>query len=119
MAETKQHITKKLDNGNVLISDDVIATIVANAIKDVDGVAGLGAKPGMDVITKKGWGKAIKITISQNDELTIDCNILVTYGRAVVAVATAAQDAITAAVESLTGITVTATNVNVSGIAKA
>ena len=119
MAETKQFITKKLDNGNVLISEDVIATIVANAVKDVDGVAGLNAKPSVDMIAKKGWGKSIKITISQQNALSIDCSILVTYGRPVVAVATAAQEAITAAVESMTGVAVSATNVNVSGIVRA
>jgi len=119
MADTKQYISQKMENGNVMISEDVIATIVANAVKDVDGVAGLSAKPGVDVIAKKGWGKGIKITISQQDELIIDCNILVTYGRAVVSVATAAQEAITAAVESMTGVKVSSANVNVSGIVRA
>ena len=118
MADTKQYITQKLENGNVLISEDVIATIVANAVKDVDGVAGLNTKPGVDAITKKGWAKGIKITISQQDELTIDCSILVTYGRPVVSVATAAQEAITTAVESMTGVKVAEVNVSVCGIAR-
>jgi len=118
MAETKQYITQKQENGNVMISEDVIATIVAHAVKDVDGVAGLSVKPGVDVIAKKGWGKGIKITINQQDELSIDCYILVTYGRAVVSVATTAQEAITSAVESMTGVKVSSVNVNVSGIVR-
>lgn len=118
MAETKQYITQKQENGNVLISEDVIATIVAHAVKDVDGVAGLSIKGGVDVITKKGWGKGIKITIDQQDALSIDCHILVTYGRAVVSVATAAQEAITSSVESMTGFKVSSVNVNVSGIVR-
>ena len=118
MAETKQYITQKQENGNVLISEDVIATIVAHAVKDVDGVAGLSVKTGVDVIAKKGWGKGIKITIGQEDELSIDCYILVTYGKAVVSVATAAQEAIATAVEAVAGVRVSSVNVNVSGIVR-
>ena len=118
MADTKQYITQKQDNGNVMISEDVIASIVAHAVKDVDGVAGLSVKPGVDVIAKKGWGKGIKITINQQDELSIDCYILVEYGRPVVSIATAAQEAITTAVESVAGVTASSVNVNVSGIVR-
>jgi uncharacterized alkaline shock family protein YloU len=32
MAEYKQYITQIQENGNVMISEDVIATIVANAL---------------------------------------------------------------------------------------
>ena len=118
MADTKQYITQKQDNGSVMISEDVIATIVAHAVKDVDGVAGLSAKPGVDVLAKKGWGKGIKITIDQQDALSIECYILVVYGRPVVSVATAAQDAIVTAVESIAGVTAASVNVNVSGIVR-
>ena len=118
MADTKQYITQQMENGNVMISEDVIATIVAHAVKEVDGVAGLSAKPGVDAITKKGWGKGIKVTINQQEQLSIDCYVMVAYGRPVVAIATAAQEAITSAVESATGIKVRSVNVNVSGIVR-
>ena len=119
MAESKQYVTHAQENGNVMISEDVIATIVANAIGEVEGIVGLSVKPGADIadmIGKKNWGKGIKITIGQESELSIDCNVNVGYGQSVVVVAKAVQDAVTAALESTAGITVAAVNVNVCGI---
>ncbi len=119
MAESKQYIVQKQDNGSVQISEDVIASIVANAVGEVEGVVGLSTKPGADIadmIGKKNWGKGIKISIAENDTLTIDCNINVGYGQSVVAVAKSVQEAINSAVESATGVKITAINVNVCGI---
>ena len=119
MAESKQYIIQQQDNGTVQISEDVITSIVANAITDVDGVVGLSTKPGADIadmIGKKSWGKGIKIVIAEDDSLTIDCNINVGYGQSVVTVAQAVQEAINSAVESATGVKINAINVNVCGI---
>ena len=90
MADNKQYIVQAQENGNVLISEDVIATIVANAVKEVEGVVGLSVKPGSDIadmIGKKNWGKGMKIAIEENDEITVDCNVNVGYGQSVVVVA--------------------------------
>ena len=119
MAESKQYVTQVQENGNVLISEDVIVTIVANAVKEVEGVVGLSVKPGADIadmIGKKNWGKGMKIVIGEDDSLTIDCNVNVGYGQSVVVVAKAVQDAVTAALESTAGVKVAAVNVNVCGI---
>ena len=119
MAETKQYITQNQENGTVLISEDVIATIVTNAIGEVEGIVGLSVKPGADIadmIGKKNWGKGLKITIDQDDALSVDCNVNVGYGQSVVVVAKAVQDAVVAALESTAGIKAAAVNVNVCGI---
>ena len=119
MAESKQYIIQQQDNGTVQISEDVITSIVANAVADVDGVVGLSTKSGADIadmIGKKSWGKGIKIVIAEDDSLTIDCNINVGYGQSVVTVAQAVQEAINSAVESATGIKINTINVNVCGI---
>lgn len=119
MADNKQYVTQIQENGNVLISEDVLATIVANAVNEVDGIVGLSVKPGSDIadmIGKKNWGKGIKISINENDEITVDCNVNVGYGQSVVVVAKAVQDAVTAALESTAGVKIAAVNVNVCGI---
>ena len=119
MADNKQYITQNQEQGSVLISEDVIATIVANAVAEVEGIVGLSVKPGADIadmIGKKNWGKGMKITIGENDELNIDCNVNVGYGQSVVTVAKAVQDAVTAAVASTAGLAVASVNVNVCGI---
>ena len=121
MADNKNYIKQVQENGTVMISEDVIGTIVDHTINEVEGVAGLSTKPGADIaemIGKKNWGKGIKITINENEMLHIDCNIVVAYGQSVVCVANAVQNAVTAALESTTGVKVAAVNVNVCGIAQ-
>lgn len=121
MAENKQYITQTQNNGTVLISEDVIASIVAHTVSEVEGVAGLVAKPGADIaeiIGKKNWGKGMKITIGPDDALTIECNINVFYGQSVVAVASAVQGSVTNALESMAGVVVSAVSVNICGIVR-
>ena len=114
MAEYKQYITQAQENGTVMISEDVIATIVEHALTEVDGVV----KGGSDVIGKKSWGKGIRIAIAEDNTLTVGCNIIVGYGESVVNVAKAVQEAVAMAIESVTGVTVTDVNVNVCGIVR-
>lgn len=121
MAENKQYITQVQDNGRVMVSEDVIATIALQSLTDIEGYVGLSAKPGSDIVEligKKNWGKGLKVTIGENDELTIDCNVIISYGHSVVAVAKSIQEAIVAAVGSMTGINAVSVNVNVCGIVR-
>ena len=114
MAEFKQYITQIQENGNVMISEDVIAAIVEQTLAEADGVV----KGGSDVIGKKSWGKGIRIAIAEDNSLTVGCNIIVGYGESVIDVAKAVQESITTAIESVTGVTVTDVNVNVCGIVR-
>ena len=119
MAENKQYISHIQDNGKVLVSEDVIATIVAQAVKDVDGVAGLSTKAGAelaDMIGKRNWGRGMKIAISPNNAVVIDCDIIINFGQSVVGIAEAVQTAICNAIESTVTVTRVKVNVNVCGI---
>ena len=121
MAESKQYITQVQENGSVQISEDVISTIVAHAVSDVEGVVGLEVKPVADIaelIGKKNWGKGVKVSILDDDSVKIECNVNVIYGCSVVNVANAAQSAICNAVEAMTGVTIHSVNVNVCGITR-
>ena len=108
MAEYKRYITQVQENGNVMISEDVIAAIVTHAVLEVEGIHSLH--------TKKSWGKSLKILIAEDNTLTIDCAVIVKYGSSVIEAANSAQQAITTAVENMTGVKVVSVNVNVSGI---
>ena len=119
MAEYKQYITQIQENGNVMISEDVVANIVAHAMAEVEGIGSLGSKPGVtlnDFATKKTWSKGLKVLIAEDNTLTIACNIQIKYGHSVVDVAAAVQQSVTAAVESMAGVKVSSINVNVCGI---
>ena len=111
MAENKRYITQAQENGNVMISEDVIASIVAHAAQEVEGVVSLH--------TRKSWGgKDMKINIAEDNTLSIDCNLVVQYGYSVLDLAKSAQVAITSAVESMVGVKVDLVNVNIYRIAR-
>ena len=121
MAESKQYITKIQDNGSIMISEDVIASIVSQSVQEVEGVVGLSVKPGADIadiIVKKNWGKGMRIVIAEDNSLTVDCDILISYGQSVVAVAQNVQEIVASHLESMTGVKVTSVNVNVCGIVR-
>lgn len=120
MADNKQYISQDQGNGIVMISEDVISTIVSHTIDEVEGVASLSIKPGADIadlIGKKQWGKGLRITIHEDNTIQVECNIIISYGQSVVSVAKAVQESVTSAVESMTGSKVISVNVNVCGIA--
>ena len=93
MAENKDYITSTLENGTVNINEDVITTIAAAAVKDVEGVVALA---GDDLAGFLGRKKL--------------------YGHSVVEIARNVQTVIHNAVESMTGLKVSSVDVNVSGI---
>lgn len=117
MSENKEYISQELENGSIQISEDVIVSIAAMAAQEVEGVYGLGGS-GSDLskLTKKSVGKDVRVEISDADEISIDCYIIVLYGHSVVDVAKAVQEAAASAVESTTGRAVKDVNVSVGGI---
>ena len=120
MADNKQYITQIQDNGAVMISEDVIASIVSLAVKDVEGVVNINSKPAAelaDIIGKK-WGKGVKITIGEDNAVNISVNVLVGYGQSVVAVAEMVQTSVITSVQSMTGVQNVTVDVNVCGIVR-
>jgi len=121
MADNKQYITQEQDNGAVMISEDVICTIISHAVKEVEGVESLASKAGLDIadlLGKKNIAKGMKVVIAEDDTLFIDCNIVIYYGHSVVTVAKAVQDSVRNALESMTGVKVGAVNINICGIVR-
>ena len=121
MADNKQYITQEYDNGSVLISEDVVATIALHAISEVEGFAGLTAKYNADfaeLLNAKNWGKGIRVYISEKNDVVVECNVIVAYGCVVHSVAEAMQEAVLTAVSSVTGIQLEAVNINICGIVR-
>ena len=120
MADNK-YITQVQDNGRVMISESVISTIGSQALTDIDGYVGLYNKSAtdfVDLVGKKNRGKGVRITVDENNQLIIDCNVIVSYGQSIVAIAAAIQEAASAAVLSMTGVKAHSINVNVCGIVR-
>ena len=119
MSESKEYVSQTLEHGAIHISEEVIATIAALAVQDVEGVYGLNTTLSSSELSKLAkraqQGKGIRLVISEDDEISVDCYIVVLYGHSVVDVAKAVQETVTSAVESTTGRKVKTVNANISG----
>ena len=118
MAENKDYITNIVENGSININEDVIATIAATAVRDVDGVVSLNGSDLSGLLNRKNVGKGMKIALGE-DSVEIECSLVILYGHSVIEVARNVQNAVTNAVESMTGLQVRHVDVNVSGISMA
>ena len=104
MADNKEYMTRQLENGAVNINEDVINAIAVAAVRDVEGVVSL-----------KNDKKSVHVVLREED-LEIDCGLVVVYGHSVVEIARNVQNAVTNAVESMTSLKVSCVDVNVTGI---
>lgn len=117
MSDNKEYVAQTLENGSIFIGEEVIASIAAMAAQDVDGVYGLGgAGSDLGKLKKKVSSKDIHVEISDDDEISIDCYIVVLYGHSVVEVAKSVQEVVTSTVASTTGRVVRSVNVSIGGI---
>ena len=104
MAENKDYVVTQLENGTVNINEEVVTTIVSAALRDIEGV-----------VNAKNDKKNIRVVLGE-DSVSVDCGLVLLYGHSVVEIARNVQNAITNAVESMTGIKVSCVDVNVTGI---
>lgn len=121
MIDSKEYMTLTEENGNINISEEVIATIAVGAVSEVEGVSGMmGASGGSiaDLTTRKGTQKSlrgVKIDMT-GTALVLDLYVTMQYGHAIPEVAEKAQKAVSSAVEAMTGCAVGAINIHVGGI---
>ena len=105
-------------DGNISISTDVIATISAIAAKSIEGVSGMvNSLTGgfAELLGKKNPSKGVKVTLNGKD-VKIDMFVVVEYGVKIPDVAWEIQGKTKNEVEAMTGLNVTAVNVNIEGV---
>ena len=114
------YVIREAEEGSVNISEDVLATIAAEAVREVEGFGGFANSFGGEIAERFGKKtapyKGVKLAIEEND-IVVDAFILVRYGSVISDVAKAVQDAVINGVEAMTGIAVKAVNVTICGIA--
>ena len=116
MSENKEYVSRSDELGNIHISEEVLAGIAAAL--EVEGVSGLAANLGSDIaelLGKKTLAKGVHVQM-EDEKVTVDLSILMSYGNTIPEVGKAVQDGVKNAVESMTGLEIAAVNVNVGGI---
>lgn len=109
------YITIQTEKGSINISEDVITAIALSAISEVEGVAGLSGAAGGDLKGKRAAAKGVRVSF-EGETVTVEAALLVRQGANITAVAEKSQSAVTAAVESTTGLR-SVVNIHVSGVA--
>lgn len=108
-----------VNSDGIKISTDVVSVIAGVAVSEVPGVSAMagGFAGGISEVLsgKKNLSKGIKVEITQQDA-KIDVNIIVEYGIRIPDVAFQIQNRVKKAVESMTGLNVTAVNIHVQGV---
>ena len=109
-----EYVTRAEENGTIHIEEDVIAAIVADAVKDVEGVGAPSQNVGEQLTGKKA---VRSVRVEQEDDcILVDVFLMVRYGFAIPEVAQKVQDAVSNAVGGMTGFPVKEVNVHVGGI---
>lgn len=99
------------EKGNVGISRDVVTAIAGIAASEIDGIANLRAG---DSTFRRGEGmKRFVDTTVEGDVVTVTVRITVLYGNPIHKVAKQVQTRIKAEIERMTGLRVSAVNVDV------
>ena len=105
--------------GIVKISDEVVSVIAGIAAEEVNGVEDLQHINGNNISQllkgKKNAGRNVKVTLNE-DYAIIELNLAVEYGVKIPEVVNAVQENVKRTVETMTGLNVTAVNINVQNI---
>jgi len=105
--------------GTINIADEVIAVIAGMAASEVEGVAGMVGKLRgelVELLGMKNLGKGIKVRINEQEEITLDLAVIIEFDVSVQDVTAKIQNKVKSTVENMTGLTVAAVNVKVSGV---
>ena len=120
MADSKEYYIQMLEQGSIQISEDVIASVAASAVLEVEGVCGLSSSIGTDIAEMLGMktlSKGIRLSATETGALRIDCDIVSKFGQNIFELAKNVQENVKSSVESVTGLSVAEVNVTVCGIA--
>lgn len=112
------HIESTQDNGSVLISDSVVASIAGIAATEVDGVVRLNGNITNEIVSKIGMNvlsKGIRISID-GTHVSIDVNCELKYGSDIPKVSREIQEKVKQSVENMTGLEVVEVNIYVAAV---
>ncbi len=106
------------EGGRIIFADDVVATIAALAVSDVEGVSAMtgGMVEGFtEMLGKKNLTKGVKVEVGA-EEAAVDVSVSIRYGFKIREVCEKIQLAAKNAVETMTGLRVVEVNVFVQSV---
>lgn len=104
--------------GEVMIADDVIATIAGLAATEVEGVASMQGNLTNELVGKlgvKNLTKGVRIALEDNT-VSVDLSIQMCYGYSIPKTCKAIQERVKNAIENMIGLDVSVVNVHIVGV---
>ena len=103
--------------GNITIDKEVIAQYAGTVAMECFGIVGMGitVKDVVKLLRKDNLSKGITVTIN-NNKLTLDFHVIVSYGVSILAVSDNLIDNVKYKVEAFTGMEIEKINILVEGV---
>jgi len=105
--------------GKVIISEELIATLVGVAAVECHGLVGMSSrrlKDGIaELLGRDKLSRGVEVSLD-GEHLSVDLHIIVAYGAKIPEVATNVMEKVRSALEKQTGLTVAQVNVHVQGV---
>lgn len=111
----------KLNNkfGNIVIDDNVIATLAGIAAMECYGLVGMATSSAteglVELLKREHLTKGVRVT-SEENRVVIDLYIMVQFGVSISAVSSNIIERVKYTIEDITGLTVEHVNINVQGV---
>ena len=109
-----EYMSRAEENGTVNIAEDVVAAIVADAIKEIEGVGAMSQNVTEQLSGKKA-ARGVRVE-RVDDQIVIDLYLMARYGYEIPVVAKQVQTKVSDVVSGMTGFSVNEVNVHVGGI---
>lgn len=107
-------------NGKIIIDNEVIATYAGSVAVGCFGIVGMAAvnmKDGLVKLLKRDYlTHGINVEVDENNEITIDFHVIVSYGISIATVSDNLIDTVSYRVESFTGLKIKKINIFVEGV---
>ena len=107
-----------LENPDIRIADDVIASIAALAATEIEGEAGMAGNITNEYVGKfgvKNLSKGVKVNL-YDGSMDVALSLIVRYGSSIPEVSAKGQERVKAMIENMTGLIVENVSVNIVGM---
>lgn len=104
--------------GEVQIADEVVAIIAGLAATEVEGVAAMAGNITNELVGKLGMknlAKGVKVEVTE-ESVVVDMSITMKYGYSIPDTSVTVQEKVKAAIENMTGLTVSEVNIRIAGV---
>lgn len=105
--------------GNIIVEDDVIATLAGIAAMECYGLVGMATSSAteglVELLRREHLTKGVKV-VSEENRVIIDLYIMVQFGISISVVSSNIIEKVKYSIENITGLEVEKVNINVQGV---